>query len=90
MARYGRLMTHLLEEDVVTQAQLHRPELAPVAWLQQAHTSAYVEAAPGLTLDPAAARRIGLPITADVVRRARAASAGTAIRSASEISVTKL
>jgi acetoin utilization deacetylase AcuC-like enzyme len=79
MAKYGRLMAYLLEDDVVTPAQLHRPELAPVAWLQQAHTPAYVEAALGLTLDPAAARRIGLPITADVVRRSRAASAGTVL-----------
>ena len=79
MAKYGRLMTHLLEDDVVTPAQLHRPELAPVAWLQQAHTPAYVEAALGLTLEPAAQRRIGLPLTAEVVRRSRAASAGTVL-----------
>jgi acetoin utilization deacetylase AcuC-like enzyme len=77
MAKYGRLITHLLENDVVTPAQLHRPELAPVAWLEQAHTPAYVDAALGLQLEPAAQRRIGLPITAEVVRRSRAASAGT-------------
>jgi acetoin utilization deacetylase AcuC-like enzyme len=79
MAKYGRLMAHLLEDHVVTPAQLHRPELAPVAWLEQAHTPAYVDAALGLKLDPAAQRRIGLPITAAVVRRARAASAGTVL-----------
>lgn len=79
MAKYGRLMAHLLEDDVVTPAQLHRPELAPIAWLERAHTPAYVEAALGLKLDPAAVRRIGLPITAEVVRRARAASAGTVL-----------
>ena len=79
MAKYGRLMAHLLEDHVVTPAQLHSPELAPVAWLQQAHTPAYVDAALGLELDPAAARRIGLPITADVVRRSRAAAAGTVL-----------
>jgi acetoin utilization deacetylase AcuC-like enzyme len=79
MAKYGRLMAHLLEDDVVTPARLHRPELAPVAWLEQAHTPAYVDAALGLTLEPAAQRRIGLPITADVVRRSRAASAGTVL-----------
>jgi len=79
MAKYGRLMAHLLEDHVVTPAQLHSPELAPVAWLQQAHTPAYVDAALGLELDPAAVRRIGLPITADVVRRSRAAAAGTVL-----------
>ena len=79
MAKYGRLITHLLENDLVTPAQLHRPELAPVAWLEQAHTPAYVDAALGLTLEPMAQRRIGLPITAEVVRRSRAASAGTVL-----------
>jgi acetoin utilization deacetylase AcuC-like enzyme len=79
MAKYGRLITHLLENDVVTPAQLHRPELAPVAWLEQAHTPAYVDAALGLTPEPVAQRRIGLPITAEVVRRSRAASAGTVL-----------
>jgi len=77
MAKYGRLMAHLLEHHVVTPVQLHRPELAPVAWLEQAHTPAYVDAVLGLKLEPAAQRRIGLPITAEVVRRSRAASAGT-------------
>ena len=60
-------------------AQLHRPELAPVGWLEQAHTPDYVEAALGLTLDAAAQRRIGLPITAEVVTRSRAACAGTVL-----------
>jgi acetoin utilization deacetylase AcuC-like enzyme len=79
MAKYGRLMTHLLEDGVVNSAQLHRPELAPVAWLQQAHAPAYVQAALGRTLAPAAQRRIGLPLTEEVVRRSRAASAGTVL-----------
>jgi acetoin utilization deacetylase AcuC-like enzyme len=79
MAKYSRLMAHLLEDDVVTPAQLRRPELAPVAWLEQAHLPAYVDAALGLKLEPAAQRRIGLPITADGVRRSRAASAGTVL-----------
>jgi acetoin utilization deacetylase AcuC-like enzyme len=79
MAKYGRLIAHLLEEDVVTPGQLHRPELAPVAWLQGAHTPAYVEAALGGRLDAAAQRRIGLPLTPEVVKRSRAASAGTVL-----------
>ncbi|HEX5080354.1 MAG TPA: histone deacetylase [Geminicoccaceae bacterium] len=79
MAKYGRLMAYLLEEHVVTPAQLHRPEIAPAAWLEQAHAPAYVAAALGLTLEPAAQRRIGLPITAEVVTRSRAAVAGTLV-----------
>ena len=77
MAKFGRLMTYLLEDNVVAPAQIHRPELAPAAWLEQAHTPAYVEAALGLKLDAAAERRLGLPVTPEVVRRARAANGGT-------------
>jgi acetoin utilization deacetylase AcuC-like enzyme len=77
MAKYSRLMAYLLENDVVMPAQLHRPELAPAFWLEQAHSRAYVDAVLGLKLEPAAQRRIGLPITEAVVRRSRAATAGT-------------
>jgi acetoin utilization deacetylase AcuC-like enzyme len=79
MAKYGRLMAHLLAEQVVVPAQVHRPELAPAAWLERAHTPAYVDAVLGLQLGPAAVRRIGLPLTAEVVRRSRAAAGGTAL-----------
>jgi acetoin utilization deacetylase AcuC-like enzyme len=79
MGKYRRLMAYLLEDDVVRPAQVHEPELAPVAWLEQAHTSAYVDAALGQKLDLAAVRKIGLPITPEVVLRARAASAGTVL-----------
>jgi acetoin utilization deacetylase AcuC-like enzyme len=79
MAKYGRLMAYLLEDDVVTPAQLHRPEPAPVAWLELAHTPAYVDAALAQTLDPAAVRRVGLPVTPEVVLRSRAATGGTVL-----------
>lgn len=79
MGKYGRLMAHLLEDHVVAPAQVHRPEPAPIVWLEQAHTPAYVAAALGQTLDPAAVREIGLPVTPEVVRRSRTASAGTVL-----------
>jgi acetoin utilization deacetylase AcuC-like enzyme len=79
MAKYERLMAHLLETDVVTPGQVHLPEVAPVAWLEQAHTAVYVAAVLGQKLDPAAVRKIGLPVTPEVVRRARSASAGTVL-----------
>jgi len=79
MAKFGRLMAHLLEDHVVAPAQIHRPELAPAAWLEQAHTPAYVAAVLGLQLDAAAERRLGLPVTPEVVRRARAANGGTVL-----------
>jgi acetoin utilization deacetylase AcuC-like enzyme len=72
-------MAYLLEDDVVAPAQVRRPELAPAAWLEHAHTPTYVDTVLGQTLEPAAIRKIGLPVTPDVVRRARASSAGTVL-----------
>jgi acetoin utilization deacetylase AcuC-like enzyme len=79
MGKFGRLMAYLLEERVVVPAQVRIPELAPLAWLGLAHATEYVSAVLTQTLDDAAVRRIGLPITLEVARRTRAASAGTVL-----------
>jgi acetoin utilization deacetylase AcuC-like enzyme len=79
MGKFGRLMAHLLEQRIVAPAQVHVPELAPPEWLTLAHAPAYVDAVLSQSLDAAAVRRIGLPITAEVATRARAASAGTVL-----------
>ncbi len=77
MAKFGRLMALLLEDRVVAPAQVRVPEPAPSAWLELAHAPAYVDAVLSQTLDAAAVRRIGLPITPEVAMRARAANGGT-------------
>jgi acetoin utilization deacetylase AcuC-like enzyme len=77
MAKFGRLMELLLEDGVVDPAQIRVPEPAPAAWLELAHAPAYVAAVLSQTLDAAAVRRIGLPITLEVARRSRAANGGT-------------
>jgi acetoin utilization deacetylase AcuC-like enzyme len=77
MGKFGRLMAHLLEERVVGPAQVRIPELAPSGWLGLAHAAEYVAAVLMQSLDDAAVRRIGLPITFEVARRARAATGGT-------------
>jgi acetoin utilization deacetylase AcuC-like enzyme len=79
MAKFGRLMAHLLEERVVAPEQVHVPEPAPPEWLALAHAPAYVEAVLSRSLDPAAVRRIGLPLTPGVATRSRAANAGTVL-----------
>lgn len=79
MGKFGRVMGLLLEDKVVTPDQVRAPELAPRAWLQQAHGIDYVDAILAQTLDVAAARRIGLPITREVATRSRAATAGTVL-----------
>jgi acetoin utilization deacetylase AcuC-like enzyme len=77
MGKFGRLMAHLLEERMVEPAQVRIPELAPSGWLGLAHAAEYVAAVLMQSLDDAAVRRIGLPITLEVARRARAATGGT-------------
>jgi acetoin utilization deacetylase AcuC-like enzyme len=77
MGKFGRVMVHLLAERVVMPAQVVTPAPAPVRWLEQAHLPAYVDAVLGLRLEPAAIRVLGLPLSAEVVRRARAANGGT-------------
>ncbi|MGH6900046.1 MAG: histone deacetylase family protein [Geminicoccaceae bacterium] len=79
MAKFGRLMAYLLEERVVLPAQVRIPALAAPEWLALAHGTAYVAAVLTQTLDEAAVRRIGLPITPEVARRTRAACAGTVL-----------
>jgi acetoin utilization deacetylase AcuC-like enzyme len=79
MGKFGALMAYLLEQRVVAPAQVHVPELASPEWLILAHAPAYVDAVLSQSLDAAAVRRIGLPVTTEVARRARAASAGTVL-----------
>jgi acetoin utilization deacetylase AcuC-like enzyme len=79
MGKFGRVMSLLLEDGIALPRQVHTPEPAPPAWLHLAHGATYVEAILSQTLDAAAARRIGLPITAEVATRSRAATGGTVL-----------
>jgi acetoin utilization deacetylase AcuC-like enzyme len=44
MGKFGRLMTHLLQERVVGPAQVRIPKLARSGWLELAHAAEYVAA----------------------------------------------
>jgi acetoin utilization deacetylase AcuC-like enzyme len=79
MAKFARLMGHLLAEGVVVPGQLRRPEPAPAAWLELVHAPAYVQVVLGQTVPAALERRIGLPVTAAVAARAQAACGGTVL-----------
>jgi acetoin utilization deacetylase AcuC-like enzyme len=79
MGKFGRLMAHLLEQRIVAPDQVDVPELAPPEWLALAHAPAYVDAVLGQSLNEAAVRRIGLPITTAVATRSRAANGGTVL-----------
>jgi acetoin utilization deacetylase AcuC-like enzyme len=79
MGKFARVMALLLEDGLVRPDEIHVPELAPPSWLELAHDPAYVAAVLDQSLAAAAVRRIGLPITAEVARRSRAACAGTVL-----------
>jgi acetoin utilization deacetylase AcuC-like enzyme len=55
----------------------HMPSPTPVEALKRVHSADYVEAVLGGTLSAEAARRIGFPITPQVVRRSLLASGGS-------------
>jgi len=77
MAKFGRLMQLLLADRVVEREQVRRPEPAGAEVLGLAHAPTYVAGVLEQTLDAAAVRRIGLPITPEVARRSCAANGGT-------------
>jgi len=79
MKKFGRLMARLLADGVAKPEQVYTPEPVPRAWLELAHERKYVDAVLDQRLEPAAARKIGLPITPEVAARSRAANGGTVL-----------
>ena len=77
MNKFEHLAAVLVEEGLVPPEGFHAPEPASFELLTAVHSPTYVRATFDQTLDRAAERRIGLPMTPAVVRRARAATAGT-------------
>jgi acetoin utilization deacetylase AcuC-like enzyme len=77
MGKFGRIREVLIEDGVVTPGAFHAPLPVERAVLEAAHAPAYVETILSLSLDKAAERRLGLPLSLALVRRARAAVGGT-------------
>ncbi len=77
MPKFGALFALLRAKGLAPDRQLHRAESASPADLALAHAPAYVAAVLGRRLGPAELRRLGLPLTAAVVARSRAAVGGT-------------
>jgi len=74
MPKYRALRERLLAEGVVSVA---RSEEAPREWLEAAHAPSYVSKCLSLELSPDEVRRLGMPLTSELVARARAAVFGT-------------
>ena len=76
MAKFARLAEVLVEEGLAP-GGFHRPEPAPFEVIAEAHDPGYVRGIFAADVPRDVERRIGLPITASVALRSRAASAGT-------------
>ncbi|WP_308469374.1 histone deacetylase family protein [Alsobacter metallidurans] len=79
MGKYRRLAEILVEEGVVAAGDLLRPEPASFEQLSRVHAAEYVRQTFDLAIPRAIEREIGLPMTASVVARARAAAGGTVL-----------
>lgn len=79
MSKYGYLRAGLERRGLLAPGGFLAPAPASARMLALAHDMAYVERALELRLTDEEARRIGLPRTEQVVRRARLAAAGTTL-----------
>ncbi len=79
MSKYGYLRAALERRGIMRAGAWLAPAPASATMLGLAHDAAYVARALGLRLGPDEVRRIGLPQTEQVVRRARLAAAGTTL-----------
>ena len=79
MPKFRALYAHLDAAGLIGPTNRFVPEPAPSAWLELVHTADYVAAILGQRLDPAAERRLGLPLSPALTERSRAAVAGTVL-----------
>ncbi|MEZ5859823.1 MAG: histone deacetylase [Geminicoccaceae bacterium] len=77
MPKFGALFALLRAKGLAPASRLREAEPVGPADLALAHEPAYVAAVLGQRLGPAELRRLGLPLTAAVVARSRAAVGGT-------------
>jgi acetoin utilization deacetylase AcuC-like enzyme len=77
MGKYARLAAILVEEGLVPPEGFSIPELASFEQLAAVHDPEYVRQTFACEVPREVERRIGLPVTPSVVKRARAAVGGT-------------
>ena len=79
MQKFGKLMGLLVADGLAAHHNTYQPIPASRETLKLAHTAGYVTAVCERTLDERSMRRIGFPLTDDLVRRSRAAVGGTVL-----------
>lgn len=77
MPKFGILRDLLIERGIASASQFNEPTLASRELLGLVHDHGYIDAFCDGTLDAQAIRRIGLPWSAELVKRTRTAVGGT-------------
>jgi len=77
MAKYELLPLQLLHEGTATTDDFFEPDEAELSLVLSIHTSEYVNDLTELTLDPRAARKIGFPLSKELVEREFRITQGT-------------
>lgn len=79
IGKFGRIKDLLLADGAVQPHALRRPKPVSDAELGLAHNADYIRTVVALALDKKAERRLGLPLSAALIRRGRAAVGGTVL-----------
>lgn len=77
MLKYELLPQQLLHEGIVTESDFFAPNLADLKCVLAVHDKTYVNDLLNRTLDPKAARKIGFPLSAELVERELRIANGT-------------
>lgn len=77
MIKYELLPQQLLYEGTATQSDFYEPGLPDMANILAVHDKTYVEELLNLSLDPRAVRKIGFPLSAELVERELRIAQGT-------------
>jgi acetoin utilization deacetylase AcuC-like enzyme len=77
MAKYELLPMQLLHEGTATKDDFFEPDIAELSLVLSIHTPEYVKDLMELTLDPRAARKIGFPLSRELVEREFRITQGT-------------
>lgn len=85
MAKYRMIRDELLHQGILSPEELRESPIFPAQELTLAHDERYVSDVCNLTLDPKIVRRIGFPLTEDLVTRSLATVGGAV--AASEIAL---
>ncbi|PZR09414.1 MAG: histone deacetylase [Flavobacterium psychrophilum] len=77
MIKYELLPQQLLHEGTATPSDFYEPGLPDIAIILAVHDKIYVDELLNLTLDPRAVRKIGFPLSAELVERELRIAQGT-------------